>query len=70
MLPNPLKTFFAISEPKIPTVILDDHVQFLVYQILRGMKYVHLSGIVYSVSRIFIFMEEDMRGIPKIAVFS
>ena len=21
MLPNPLKTFFAISEPKIPTVV-------------------------------------------------
>ena len=23
----------------------DDHVQFLVYQILRGMKYVHSAGI-------------------------
>merc|ERR1739846_55789 len=25
----------------------DDHVQFLVYQILRGMKYVHSAGIIH-----------------------
>lgn len=29
----------------------DDHVQFLVYQILRGMKYVHSAGIIHRVSR-------------------
>ena len=28
----------------------DDHVQFLVYQILRGMKYVHSAGIIHRVS--------------------
>ena len=25
----------------------DDHVQFLVYQIVRGMKYVHSAGIIH-----------------------
>ena len=25
----------------------DDHVQFLVYQIIRGMKYVHSAGIIH-----------------------
>lgn len=29
----------------------DDHVQFLVYQILRGMKYVHSAGIIHRVSK-------------------
>ena len=29
----------------------DDHVQFLVYQILRGMKYVHSAGIIHRVRR-------------------
>ena len=28
----------------------DEHVQFLVYQILRGMKYVHSAGIIHRVS--------------------
>lgn len=28
----------------------DDHVQFLVYQIVRGMKYVHSAGIIHRVS--------------------
>jgi len=27
--------------------LTDDHVQFLVYQILRGMKYVHSAGIIH-----------------------
>ena len=30
--------------------LTDDHVQFLVYQILRGMKYVHSAGIIHRVS--------------------
>merc|ERR1712210_82202 len=25
----------------------DDHVQFLIYQIIRGMKYVHSAGIIH-----------------------
>ena len=32
----------------------DDHVQFLVYQILRGMKYVHSAGIIHRVRSTFI----------------
>lgn len=28
----------------------DDHVQFLVYQILRGLKYIHTAGIIHRVS--------------------
>lgn len=28
----------------------DDHVQFLVYQILRGLKYVHSAFIIHRVS--------------------
>ena len=30
----------------------DDHVQFLVYQILRGLKYVHSAGIIHRVGSI------------------
>ena len=29
----------------------DDHVQFLIYQILRGMKYVHSAGIIHRVRK-------------------
>lgn len=28
----------------------DDHVQFLVYQILRGLKYIHSAGIIHRVT--------------------
>ena len=31
----------------------DDHVQFLVYQILRGLKYIHSAGIIHRVSWVF-----------------
>lgn len=33
----------------------DDHVQFLVYQILRGLKYIHSAGIIHRVSFSFFF---------------
>ena len=32
----------------------DDHVQFLVYQILRGLKYIHSAGIIHRVRITFI----------------
>lgn len=34
----------------------DDHVQFLVYQILRGLKYIHSAGIIHRVSVIYMFI--------------
>ena len=30
--------------------LTDDHVQFLVYQVLRGLKYIHSAGIIHRVS--------------------
>lgn len=33
--------------------LTDDHVQFLVYQILRGLKYIHSAGIIHRVSMFF-----------------
>lgn len=30
----------------------DDHVQFLVYQILRGLKYIHSAGIIHRVTTV------------------
>lgn len=39
----------------------DDHVQFLVYQILRGLKYIHSAGIIHRVcKRIAIRMEYEL----------
>ena len=32
----------------------DDHVQFLVYQIVRGMKYVHSAGIIHRYNQGFL----------------
>lgn len=32
--------------------LTEDHVQFLVYQILRGLKYIHSAGIIHRVSPI------------------
>ena len=39
----------------------DEHVQFLVYQILRGMKYVHSAGIIHRVSNYIRTLELLMR---------
>lgn len=33
----------------------DEHVQFLVYQILRGLKYIHSAGIIHRVSAGLVF---------------
>lgn len=42
----------------------DDHVQFLVYQILRGLKYIHSAGIIHRVCiRIAIRMEYELFNI-------
>ena len=41
--------FFSFLSVKTQR-LSDDHVQFLVYQILRGMKYVHSAGIIHRVS--------------------
>lgn len=35
----------------------DDHVQFLVYQVLRGLKYIHSAGIIHRVSQQCIKMQ-------------
>lgn len=34
----------------------DDHVQFLVYQILRGLKYIHSAGIIHRVGLLFVII--------------
>lgn len=39
----------------------DDHVQFLVYQILRGLKYIHSAGIIHRVSECFRRFMKNMR---------
>ena len=35
----------------------DDHVQFLVYQIVRGMKYVHSAGIIHRLILFFLYLQ-------------
>ncbi|XP_064109544.1 mitogen-activated protein kinase 14A-like [Macrobrachium nipponense] len=32
--------------------LTDDHVQFLIYQVLRGLKYIHSAGIIHRVSSV------------------
>ena len=34
----------------------DDHVQFLVYQIIRGLKYIHSAGVIHRVIKIVYFV--------------
>lgn len=36
--------------------LTDEHVQFLVYQILRGLKYIHSAGIIHRVCFITIIL--------------
>ena len=47
----------------------DEHVQFLVYQILRGMKYVHSAGIIHRVCNhigtLQLLMRILMRNVTK-----
>lgn len=37
----------------------DDHVQFLIYQILRGLKYIHSAGIIHRVrdSALYVYIK-------------
>lgn len=39
----------------------DDHVQFLVYQILRGLKYIHSAGIIHRVCEYLYIYEKKMQ---------
>lgn len=39
--------------------LTDEHVQFLVYQILRGLKYIHSAGIIHRVNISSIVYKED-----------
>jgi serine/threonine protein kinase len=44
--------------------LTDDHVQFLVYQILRGLKYIHSAGIIHRVRFVFLKIEKyEVRGV-------
>ena len=40
----------------------DDHVQFLVYQILRGLKYIHSAGVIHRVSVLCFQKERESDG--------
>lgn len=35
--------------------LTDDHVQFLIYQVLRGLKYIHSAGIIHRVIQFFVW---------------
>uniref|UniRef100_A0A3P9PRG5 mitogen-activated protein kinase n=1 Tax=Poecilia reticulata TaxID=8081 RepID=A0A3P9PRG5_POERE len=41
----------------------DEHVQFLIYQLLRGLKYIHSAGLIHRVSSCFLswFGEETQK---------
>lgn len=32
----------------------DDHVRFLVYQMLRGLKYIHSAGVIHRVGNLYL----------------
>ena len=44
----------------------DDHVQFLVYQILRGLKYIHSAGIIHRVGFLTIVISKSTQFNPVI----
>jgi len=44
----------------------DDHVQFLVYQILRGLKYIHSAGIIHRVRFLTIVISKSTQFNPVI----
>nr|CAD7425620.1 unnamed protein product [Timema monikensis] len=43
----------------------DDHVQFLVYQILRGLKYIHSAGIIHRVNIHQLNLIMELLGTPR-----
>lgn len=43
----------------------DDHVQFLVYQILRGLKYIHSAGIIHRVLINYILLMKNFFFLKK-----
>lgn len=47
----------------------DDHVQFLVYQILRGLKYIHSAGIIHRVSVFATFLSINHTLSQILAIF-
>jgi p38 MAP kinase len=52
--------------------LTDDHVQFFIYQLLRGLKYVHSAGIIHRVSLYnFTAFREifEKLAVPSVKVF-
>ncbi|NXW27776.1 MK11 kinase, partial [Phaetusa simplex] len=48
--------------------LTDDHIQFLIYQLLRGLKYIHSAGIIHRVSSLIAIIK--MNGVcPSILDF-